>query len=72
MKNFDFIRMSLWVFLADLGLDVRISWLHLCLETLPRSLLCVGMSQERAACEPFWFLFESLITIPQLSRLPST
>lgn len=69
MKNFDFFRMSLWVFLVDLGLNVRISWLHLCLETHSRSFLHARMSQERAACEPFWFIFESMITIPQLSRL---
>lgn len=69
MKKSDFIRMSLWVFLVDLGLGVRISWLHLCLETLSRSLQRVRMSQERAACEPFSFIFESMIKIPQLSRL---
>lgn len=61
--------MSLWVFLVDLGLDTRISWLHLCLETHSCSFLHARMSQDRAACEPFWFIFESMITIPQLSRL---
>lgn len=69
MKNFDFIRMSPWVFLADLCLDVRISWLHLCLETHSGSFLHARMSQERAACKSVWFICESMIAIPQLCRL---
>lgn len=43
--------MSLWVFLMDLGLDVHISWLHLCLETHSRPFLHARMSPEKAACE---------------------
>lgn len=63
MKAFDFMPVSLWVFLLDLGLDVPISWLHLCLETHAGSFLLARMSQARAACEPFCFLFESAIPI---------
>ena len=47
IKSFDFIHMSLWVFPVDLGLEVRSSWLQLCLETHSGSVLPARRSTRR-------------------------
>ena len=78
--NFDFILLSVWVFLIVLGLDMRtISSLHLCLKTLALYCLSALPNEPREGCLRTIFIyiwihviFRRSPKLPQLGRLFST